>query len=173
MNLWDYFWYMISLETSNEEVFFLKVELDISIFIKSYDLKNSKFIWIYKKLDEVWVCADCISDWVPLSILGISWAKDIQIRWLKILWKYKTITYNFHEYTEGWIDHLYSPKSADIQCISRAHVTTGICTIPIGTCLVTIGTCPEFWILTVIFLSPDWDMLYPDRDMLKRQTNHP
>ena len=88
---------MTSLETSNKEVVFLKIEVDISIFPKRPYSLNSEFIWVFKYYDEVWASADWISDWAPLSILKISWATDIQWRWLKILWKDKKIIYNFHE----------------------------------------------------------------------------
>ena len=68
---------MTSLESYFEEVVFLTIELDISKFSKyPYSLK-SEFIWVLKYLVEVWVYADLILDWAPLSILEISWATDV------------------------------------------------------------------------------------------------
>ena len=87
------------LMSSNEEVVFVKIEVDISIFPKNTYLLISEFIWIRKHYDEVQASAERISDWAPVSILKISWATDIQLRWFKIIWKYKSIIYNFHEDT--------------------------------------------------------------------------
>ena len=49
----SFFRYLIILKSSNEEVVFLKIEVDISVFPKSTYLLNSKFIWICKYYDEV------------------------------------------------------------------------------------------------------------------------
>ena len=90
---------MMILKSSNEEVVFLTIELDISSFPKNTYSLNSEFIWIYKYYDEVRASVEWISDWAPVSILKISWATDIQLRWFKILWKDKRIIYNFYEDT--------------------------------------------------------------------------
>ena len=119
--LWVYFWYMTVVRFSNVKVVFLRIELDISGFPKSPYSLNFEFIWIWKYLDEVWAFVDWISDWASLSILKISWAKYVQIRWFKIFWKAKTIIYNFHEDIEGWINCLHSPKIANLQNKSWAH----------------------------------------------------
>ena len=90
---------MTILESSNKEVVFLTIEVDISRFPKNPYLLNSEFIWVYKYYDEVRASAEWISDWAPVNILNISWSTDIQLRWFKILWKDKRIIYNFHEDT--------------------------------------------------------------------------
>ena len=82
---------MIVLESSNAKVVFLTIEVDISIFPKSPYSLNSEFIGVWKYYDEFWVSVDWILDWAPLSILKISWATDVQLRWLKMIWKDKTI----------------------------------------------------------------------------------
>ena len=90
---------MTILESSNEEVVFLTIEVYISNFPKSSYSLNSEFNWIWKYYDEVQASAEWISDWAYVSILKISWATDIQLRWFKMLWKDKRIIYNFHEDT--------------------------------------------------------------------------
>ena len=90
---------MTILESSNEEVILLTIEVDISRFPKNTYSLNSEFIWIWKYYDEIQAFAEWISDWAPISIFKISWATDIQLRWFKMLWKDKRIIYNFHEET--------------------------------------------------------------------------
>ena len=95
----SFFRYLTILKSSNEEVVFLKIEVDISSFPKSSYSLNFEFIWIYQYYDEVRASAEWISDRAPVSISKISWATDIQLRWFKILWKAKRIIYNFYEDT--------------------------------------------------------------------------
>ena len=97
MALWVFFQFLTILKSSNKEVVFLTIEVDISSFPNNPYSSNSEFIWVCKYYDEIWASADWISDWAPLSILKISWATDIQLRWLKMLWKDKKIIYNFNE----------------------------------------------------------------------------
>ena len=52
LNQLVFFWYMKALETSNEEVVFLIIEVDISSFSKNPYSKNSKIIWIFNYLDK-------------------------------------------------------------------------------------------------------------------------
>ena len=85
--LWVYFWYMMVLRFSNVKVVFLIIEVDISRFPKNPYSLNSEFIWGWKYYDEIQASAEWISDWAPVSILNISWATDIQLRWFKIICK--------------------------------------------------------------------------------------
>ena len=39
-----------------------------------------------------------------VSISKISWAKEVQLRWFKMLWKAKSNIYNFHEGSLVWFD---------------------------------------------------------------------
>ena len=142
LNLWVFNWYMKVLESSNTKVVFLTIE--ISSFPKCPYLLNYEFIWVCKYLDEARAFADCILDWAPLSILEISWATNVKFRWFKIFYKYKTIIYNFHEDTFGWIDGLHGAKIVNSQIKSRAHIPTGICLVSTRICMIPIGTSAEF-----------------------------
>ena len=51
--------------------------------------------WVHLSLQIFRRIPSICKYWAPLSILEISWATDIQLRWLKMFCKSKPIIYNF------------------------------------------------------------------------------